>query len=91
MGLITTSRTSRKGCNKLRVKSQKTKIIYKSNTIMVRSRKLVAPVPDKVDFRNPPNKGRHTKPIKQRATHIHRPTVKANTTDTLRKQKAIQG
>ena len=50
IGQITTSRTSQKGRNKFRIKSQKTKITYKSKTIMVRPRKLVAPVPDKVQY-----------------------------------------
>ena len=48
MGQIMTSRVGRKGCNKFRVKSQKTKITYESKTIVVQPRKLVAPVPDKV-------------------------------------------
>ena len=86
-GQITTSRTSQKGCNKFRVKSQKTKITYKSNTIIVRPRKLVAPVSDEVQ--NPKQGSTHTKPIKQRVTHVHRQTAKANTANTPRKQKAI--
>ena len=45
-----TSQTSRKGHNKFRIKSQKAKITYKSKTIMVRPRKLVAPVADKVQY-----------------------------------------
>ena len=48
IGRITTSRTSRKGRNKLRIKSQKAKITYKSKTILVQPQKLVAPVSDKV-------------------------------------------
>ena len=48
MGQIMTSRVSQKGCNKFRVKSQKTKITYESKTIVVQPWKLVAPVPDKV-------------------------------------------
>ena len=48
MSQIMTNRTSRQGCKKFRVKSQNTKITHKSNTITVRPRKLVAPVPDKV-------------------------------------------
>ena len=50
IGRIMTNRTSQKGRNKLRIKSQKAKITYKSKTIMVRPRKLVAPVADKVQY-----------------------------------------
>ena len=86
MGQITTSRGSWKGCNKFRVKSQKTKITYESKTMMVQPRKLVAPVPDKVQK---PSKQRptHMKPIKQRSTHIQCPTAKVNTANTPRKLK----
>ena len=78
MGQITTSRVSRKGCNKFRVKSQKTKITYKSKTIVVQPQKLVTTVPDKVQ-----------KPTKQKSTHTHHLTAKANTANAPRKQKAI--
>ena len=78
MGQITTSRVSQKGCNKVRVKSQKTKITYESKTIVVQPWKLVAPVPDKVQ-----------KPTKQKSTHTHHLTAKANTANATRKQKAI--
>ena len=67
MGQIMTSRISRNGCNKFGVKSQKAKITYKSKTIVVRPRKFIVPVPDKVQ-----------KLTKQRSTHTHRPTEKAN-------------
>ena len=87
MGQIMTSRGSQKGCNKFRVKSQKTKITYEGKTIMVRPQKLVAPVPDKVQ-KPVKQRSTHTKPIKQRSTHVHRPTAKANTANTPRKQKA---
>ena len=78
MGQITTSRVSWNGCNKFRVKSQKAKITYESKTIVVQPQKLVVPVPDKVQ-----------KLTKQKSTHTHRPTVKANIASTPRKQKAI--
>ena len=78
MGQITTSRVSQKGCNKFRVKSQKAKITYESKTIVVQPQKLVAPVPDKVQ-----------KLTKQKLTHTHHPTVKANIANAPRKQEAI--
>ena len=87
MGQITTSQTSRKGCNEFWVKSQKTKITYKNNTIIVRPRKLVVPVADKVQ--NPKQRSTHTKPIRQRATHVYLLTAKVNTANTRRQQKAI--
>ena len=67
MGQITTSRVSRNGCNKFRVKSQKAKITYKSKTIVVRPWKFIVPVPDKFQ-----------KLTKQKSTHTHHPIVKAN-------------
>ena len=75
MGQITTSQVSWKGCNKVRVKSQKTKITYESKTIVVQPQKLVAPVPDKVQ-----------KPTKQKSTHTHRLTAKVNTANATRKR-----
>ena len=59
-------------------KNQKTKITYKSKTIVVQPWKLVATVPNKVQ-----------KPTKQKLTHNHRPTAKANTANAPRNQKAI--
>ena len=87
MGRIMTSRTSRKGGNKFRVKSQKTKITYKNNTIIVQPQKLVVPVADKVQ--NPKQRSTHMKPIKQRATHVYLLTANENTANTPRQQKAI--
>ena len=78
MGQITTSRVSRNGCNKFRVKSQKAKITYESKTIAVQPQKLVVPVPDKVQ-----------KLTKQKSTHTHLPTAKVNIANAPRKQKVI--
>ena len=78
MDQIMTRQVSWKGCNKFRVKSQKAKITYESKTIVVQPQKLVIPVPDKVQ-----------KLTKQKLTHTHCPTAKANIASAPRKQKAI--
>ena len=65
IGRITTSQTSRKGRNKLRIKSQKAKNYIQKQTKMVRPQKLVAPVSDKVQYTYQA-KSRHTLTIRQR-------------------------
>ena len=61
-----TNQFSRNGCNKFRVKSQKSQTYIQKHQIAVQPQKLVVPVPDKTK-RNSPSKSRHTLTVPQRS------------------------